>query len=95
MLKINKILKIDTFNITGQFNDGQIKKLDVYPLIQNHLHLKGVNNLLDLSVFKKAKVGDFGEIFWSNIVETKNETLLDYDISPEYFYFNGESIVSN
>lgn len=92
MLKISKILRIDSFKIIGQFNDGQIKKLDVYPIIQNHLHLKGVNNLLNLAVFDKAKVGDFGEIFWSNIVELKDETLLDYDISPEYFYFNGETI---
>jgi hypothetical protein len=34
-------------------------------------------------------LGDFGEIFWSNIVESKDKQLMDYDISPEYFYFNG------
>jgi hypothetical protein len=39
MLKINKIINIEPFQITGRFNDGQIKKLDIYPIIQNHIHL--------------------------------------------------------
>jgi hypothetical protein len=89
MLKINKIINIEPFQITGRFNDGQIKKLDIYPIIQNHIHLKGVESLLNESIFNKAQLGDFGEIFWSNIVESKDKQLMDYDISPEYFYFNG------
>jgi hypothetical protein len=89
MLKINKIINIEPFQITGRFNDGQIKKLDIYPIIQNQIHLKGVESLLNESIFNKAQLGDFGEIFWSNIVESKDKQLMDYDISPEYFYFNG------
>lgn len=92
MLKINKIINIEPFQITGMFNDGQIKKLDIFPIIQNHIHLKGVENLLNESVFKKAQLGVFGEIFWSKIVESKDNNLLDYDISPDFFYHNGEVV---
>lgn len=92
MVRLNKIIAINAFQITGQFNDGQIKKLDVYPLIKNHLHLNGVDKLLNEEVFNNAKLGDFGEIYWSQIVTSKNAILMDYDISPEYFYVNGEEV---
>lgn len=94
MLKINKIINIEPFQITGMFNDGQIKKLDIFPLIQNHIHLKGVKNLLIESVFNNAQLGVFGEIFWSKIVESNDNDLMDYDISPEFFYNNGENVES-
>ncbi|MCP9755234.1 DUF2442 domain-containing protein [Lacihabitans sp. CCS-44] len=89
MLKIKKIINIEPFQITGKFNDGQIKKLDVFPIIQNHIHLKGVENLLNVSVFNKAQLGVFGEIYWPKIVKSKANDMMDYDISPEYFYYNG------
>ncbi|MCP9767771.1 DUF2442 domain-containing protein [Lacihabitans sp. LS3-19] len=94
MLKINKIINIEPFQITGIFNDGQIKKLDIFPIIQNHIHHKGVKNLLNESVFNNAQLGVFGEIFWSKIVESNDNHLMDYDISPEYFYNNGENVDS-
>lgn len=89
MVRISKIIDINSFQITGQFNDGQIKRLDVYPLIKNHLYLKGVSSLLDETIFKNAKLGEFGEIYWPKIVVSKDATLMDYDISPEFFYNNG------
>ncbi len=92
MLRIKKIINIEPFQITGMFNDGQIKMLDIFPIIQNHIHLRGVESLLNESIFNKAQLGDFGEIFWSNIVETKDKYLMNYDISPEYFYHNGENV---
>lgn len=89
MVRINKIIAINSFQITGQFNDGQIKRLGVYPRIKNHLHLNGVSSLLDETIFKNAKLGDFGEIYWPQIVVSKDATIMDYDISPEFFYNNG------
>lgn len=94
MLRIKKIINIEPFQITGMFNDGQIKKLDIFPIIQNHIHLKGVESLLNESIFIKAQLGDFGEIFWSNIVESKDKYLMNYDISSEYFYHFGKPVKS-
>jgi hypothetical protein len=92
MLRINKIINIEPFKITGMINDGQIKKLDIFPIIQKHIHFKGVESLLNESIFNKAQLGDFGEIFWSNIVESKDKYLMNYDISPEYFYHFGKTV---
>jgi hypothetical protein len=44
MLRINKIINIEPYQITGMFNDGQVKKLDIFPIIQKHIHLKGVES---------------------------------------------------
>ena len=54
MVRINKIIDINSFQITGQFNDGQIKRLDVCPLIKNHLYLNGVSSIFDETIFKNA-----------------------------------------
>ena len=92
MARLNKIIVINSFQITGQFNDGQIKVLDVYPLIKSHLNLNGASSLLNETIFKNAKLGAFGEIYWPKIVVSKYSTLMDYDISPEFFYNNGVEV---
>jgi hypothetical protein len=74
-----------------KFNTGAIKTLDVFPIIQHHKHLAGVESLLDEKVFRKVRIGEFGEIVWDKIVETEQEGILycwDYDISPEYAFQN-------
>ncbi|MCA0365582.1 MAG: DUF2442 domain-containing protein [Bacteroidetes bacterium] len=92
MVKISKIIDIKPFEIISLFDDGEIRVLDVYPLIQKHLHLEGVDKLLETTAFEKAQLGQFGEIFWKNIVKSKDNMFLDYDISPEYFYSNGKKL---
>jgi hypothetical protein len=47
---------------------------------------------LNETIFKNAKLGAFGEIYWPQIVVSKDVTLMDYDISPEFFYNNGVEV---
>jgi hypothetical protein len=44
------------------FNNGIVKKLDVLPIIENHKHLNGIQNLLDETLFFEVRIGEFGEI---------------------------------
>ena len=55
---------------------------------------KYARRIFDADVFRQAKIGSLGEIYWENIAEIK---MLDgkiqpcnYDISPEFAYLNSE-----
>ena len=94
MLRVTQISVIPNYNLICKFNSGEIKKLDVLPLIKRHWHLTGVECLLNEDIFKNARIGQFGEILWKKIVKTayNNEVLYwDYDISPEFAYQNSIS----
>lgn len=89
MLKIKHITPENPYFLECTFSNGITKRVNVLPLIKNHLHLKGVEKLLDPVVFQQAKIGFCGEIVWRDIVEiTHNDTtvLWDYDISPEFAF---------
>ena len=88
MLKVDKIIKIEPYNIVCLFNNGIEKSINVFPIIENHNHLIGIEKLKDENVFCMAKIGFFGEIFWENIIyNTKDKNWLDYDMSPEFIYY--------
>jgi hypothetical protein len=90
MIQVSKILSIQPFEITCLLSNGVIKKLNVLPLIENHLHLDGVEKLKESSVFLSASIGAMGEICWKDIVKSKDGlTTMDYDISPEFLMHNG------
>lgn len=89
MIKIDKIIHIEPYIITCAFNNGMVKKLDVKPLLEQHLHLDGVSKLLQQKNFEKARVGAMGEILWDDIVNIhykEEEQLWAYDISPEFAF---------
>lgn len=91
MIRVTQISVIPNYNLICRFNSGEIKKLDILPLIKGHGHLTGVESLLNEDIFKNARIGQFGEILWEKIVKTEynNEVLYwDYDISPEFAYQN-------
>ena len=91
MIRITQITVVPHYNLICKFNSGAIKKLAVLPIIEHHMHLNGVANLLDEDVFKNAKIGQFGEIVWEEIVKTEHNGQIfcwDYDISPEFAYQN-------
>ena len=95
MVKIVAIKEISSHTITCMFNDGAIKKVDVKPLLQKHHYLKGIDNLYNEDVFKKAKIGEMGEILWEEVItiEDNNQPVKwNYDISPEFAYYNGELV---
>lgn len=92
MLKITGIEILDGFKILCIFNNGVSKILHVLPLLQNHTHLPGIEKLKEKNSFAKARIGLFGEIIWDNIIEMNNgneKEIWDYDISPEFVFYNG------
>jgi len=93
MIKVIEIKKVEPYAVECAFNNGISKKLDVYPLIQNHKDLVGIDKLLEIPVFKNVRIGEMGELVWDNIIKTEHngETILmNYDISPEFAYINAK-----
>jgi hypothetical protein len=91
MLKVSKILKIDSPFITCEFNNGIVRTIDVGPIIKKHSNLEGIEKLKNPETFSKATIGKFGEIVWDKIITTtyKGERILwDYDMSPEFIFEN-------
>lgn len=91
MKKIVSIISSINYTITCEFNDGVQKTIDIEPLINNHLHLKGASKILDFQNFSKVKMGELGELKWENIIEVEHKGvkyIWDYDISPEFIYEN-------
>ena len=94
MIRVTQISVLPNYNLECRFSSGEIKKLDVLPLIERHRHLIGVESLLNENIFKDAQIGQFGEIVWKKIVTTTNNDEVmcwDYDISPEFAYQNSIS----
>ncbi|MCB9427128.1 MAG: DUF2442 domain-containing protein [Flavobacteriales bacterium] len=88
MLRVEKILKIEPYRIVCLFNNGIEKAINVLPLIENHKHLNGIEQLKEPNVFARAKIGDFGEIVWESIIRnSKTNERWDYDISPEFIFY--------
>ena len=92
MLKVVSIDNIQPFEITCSLNNGFKRKIEVKPLIQNHLHLSGISVLLDPALFLKAEIGEMGEIRWRNIIHGSEGELWDYDISPEFVLYHGAPV---
>lgn len=91
MLKVIKIIKIEPFEITCQLNNGMISKLEMEPIFEKHSHLNGIEQLRNFETFRKAKIGEMGEIYWEKIIHS-NGVDWNYDISPEYFLQEGKSV---
>ncbi len=91
MLRVNKILKIDSFLITCEFNNGLVRTIDVGPIIKNRSNLKGIDELKNPETFSKANIGIFGEIVWDKIITTTyngQKSVWDNDLSPEFIFEN-------
>jgi Protein of unknown function (DUF2442) len=91
MLKVEKIAKIEPYKMVCLFNNGVEKNLDILPLLENHKHLRGIEQLKEPTVFFKVKIGELGQIYWENIILNSNTNeYWDYDISPEFIYHQNE-----
>ena len=92
MLKINHIKLPGDYTIVCTFNNGITKAINVLPLLEKHKHLPGIEKLKEKNIFLKARIGIFGEIVWDKIIQSANANeneLWDYDISPEFVFYNG------
>ena len=93
MIKVIEIKKVESYAVECKFNNGISKKLDVYPLIQNHKNLDGIDRLLDEQVFKNVRIGELGELVWDNIIKSEyngETTMMNYDISPEFAFVHAK-----
>ncbi len=89
MLRVTSIDHIEPFTITCSLNNGIKRRVEVKPLIRNHLHLSGISVLLESPEFMKAEIGEMGELRWRNVIQGSQGELWDYDISPEFVFHNG------
>ena len=89
MIKIISIEILDSFQILCYFNSNERRILDLKNVLDPNNRF--VNKILNPTIFRKAKVGEFGEIKWDNMGEIKeldgSLTLCEYDISPEFAYY--------
>lgn len=92
MYRINQIVKIDAFLITCKFNTGEIKKIDLEPIISNHIHLNGIEKLKEKFIFDSVAIGEMGEIFWKDLITNNGKEKWNYDLSPEFVFFNSIAV---
>ena len=90
MKKIIDITFEEPYKILCYFNNGEKRILDLKQILDPRQ--KYAKKVFDESIFYKAKVGDFGEIYWDNVAEIKDYDgkyiPCEYDISPELIYSN-------
>ena len=91
MIRVKKILEINSYEVSCLFNNGLVKKINLLPIIEKQNHLNGIEKLKDEAYFKTVKIGIFGEIFWENTIKSDNE-FWNYDLSPEFIFHNGEVV---
>ncbi len=97
MKKIIDISFKEPYKILCYFNDGEKRMLDLKQILDPQQ--KYEKKVFNESIFYRAKVGDFGEIYWDNLAEIKdfdgNYIPCEYDISPELIYSNSIPVEEN
>ena len=93
-IKVQNIEIIDSQSILCVFNTGEKRILDLNNVLDSTNRL--VKKLTNPEVFKKAKIGAFGEVYWENVGEITeldgSISLCEYDVSPEFVYYNGITV---
>ena len=92
MIKPIEIIEIQPFFLTFKFNNGEVKKLFVEPILKNESNQLIAEKILKADFFKQVKIGDLGQIYWQNAAFMKDENgntiSCEYDMSPEFIYHN-------
>jgi hypothetical protein len=77
MIRIDKIIEIAPYYVDCLFNTGELKRIEVLPLLLNHQDLNGIDKWEKIILSPKDNSGKR----W------------DYDISPEFAYEIGNILV--
>ena len=93
MFKVKKIVEVKPYSIICELNNGVLKKLEILPLIEKHSNFNGIDQLKDKTTFESVAIGEMGEIFWENIITTSDNEKWNYDISPEFIFHNGITLL--
>ena len=95
MRKITAIEVKDNFVIRCKFDNGEIRDVDIKTLLDKNG--KYAHKVFDKSVFKKVKLGKFGQLYWEGIAEMKdlNREIIpaEYDICPDFAYMNSIPVI--
>lgn len=91
MIKVTKIVEIAPYYIVCDLSNGVKKRLEILPLIENQKRLEGIESLKEKTIFESAGIGEMGEIFWKDLITIKSKHW-NYDISPEYIFYNGITV---
>ena len=94
---IQRPIKILEFYNTGLLfltNTGEKRSIELEKVILEQYRTR----VLDKDQFTKAKIEEFGQIFWENQAFMKdlkgNEILCEYDISPEFLMTHSVRVLS-
>lgn len=94
MRRVAKITHEIPFILNCEFDNGEIRSLDLEKVLDKNQ--KFVNKIFEESIFKQAKLGIFGEIYWDGIAEIRqldgSIKACNYDISPEFAYSHSEPL---
>jgi len=96
MIRIDRIIEVAPYYVDCLFNTGELKRIEVLPLLLKQQDLDGIDQLKDHSIFEKAHIGEMGELKWEKIILSPTDDSgkhWDYDISPELAYEIGNILV--
>ena len=98
MIKLTEIISVQPYQLMFRFSRNEVKLFAMETLLKNGIPHVNTEKLLLPDVFCKAKIGELGQLYWNNVATMKqgNTTIAcEYDISPEYVYYNSINIKPN
>jgi hypothetical protein len=99
MIKPLKIIEVAPFYIVCLFNNGELRKLIVEPMLFVKINKTSADALFDKNIFNSVKIGEMGQLYWENIATMKDEkgNLIpcEYDLSPEFVYHHSKVVKQN
>ena len=96
MIVAKEIIEVSPYFVICKFNNGEVRKLDVNKVFAERQNDAYAKKILNPSIFKSVKIGEFGQLYWENMAQIKdlNGQLIqcEYDMSPEFIYHNSTHI---
>jgi hypothetical protein len=88
-MKAKKIIELKPYYLIFEFENGEIKKLNVDQFLKDQNSFTATR-ILNPHYFLKAQIGELGQVFWPEaayIKDLNGELILcEYDMSPEFVY---------
>jgi hypothetical protein len=95
MIKPIEIIEVQPFYLVCKFNNGEIKKILIEPILKSQNNKLAEQKILDTKFFITVQLGELGQIYWDNAAQMidKDGKLIscEYDMSPEFVYANSVS----
>ncbi|WP_149241839.1 DUF2442 domain-containing protein [Dyadobacter sp. 32] len=74
---IKKIVAVDNYNVTCLFNTGEVRTIDLYPIIDKYQKINDglISALADKAFFCTVKLDSYGTLCWENGVDFDPDNL--------------------